>query len=111
MNSSTGSLTSPTSGILKIKIIKNKVFLVLLILSFTTLAGFESVLHNHDFDLEEVHIDCAPCLWKQCNSQVDSGVPDFPFSSFIQSFDFINRPLFIFDSPLIFASRSPPQFS
>jgi hypothetical protein len=100
-----------TSSILKIKIIKNKIFVVLLVLSFTALAGFESLLHNHDFDLEEVHVDCAPCLWKQSNSQVDSASSDFQFSSFIQSFDFINRLLFIFDTPVIFTSRSPPQFS
>jgi len=96
---------------LKIKIIKNKIFLVLLILSFATLAGFESVLHNHDFGHEEVHDDCAPCLWKQSNSQVDSGVSGFSFLSFMQSFDFIDRPFFTFDTPLIFTSRSPPQFS
>ena len=102
---------SPISSMLKIKIIKNKIFLVLLILSFVTLAGFESVLHNHDFDHEEVHDDCAPCLWKQSNSQVDSGVSGFPFLSFMQSFDFIDRPFFTFDTPLIFTSRSPPQFS
>ncbi|MBC8284957.1 MAG: hypothetical protein H8E32_14165 [Nitrospinae bacterium] len=96
---------------MKTKNIKNKIFVLLLILSFTALAGLESVLHNHDFDLEEVHRDCAPCLWKQGNSQIDSGTPDLTFFSFIQSFNFTYNPLFIFNTSFTFTSRSPPLFS
>lgn len=101
----------PTNNIVKNKSISEKFLVLLLILSFAALAGLESVLHNHDFDFEEVHSDCASCLWKQSNSQIDTAVPNSPISSFIQSFSRIFfKPPYISFAPVIFANRSPPEF-
>lgn len=82
-----------------------------LALCFTVMVGFSPILHNHEFDLDEVHQDCSPCHFSHSNAGL---IPTLaPLST---DFALVSRVAFYQTShpqpvSTLHSGRSPPFFS
>jgi hypothetical protein len=78
------------------------------ILVFGFLTGFSPILHNHEFDLEEAHQDCAPCEWSQDNVESEVLCVSLSFSPLMQSLSNPHADSFTFDDSYPVLNKSPP---
>ena len=79
-----------------------------LVLVFGLLTGFAPVLHSHEFDLEDVHQDCAPCQWSQDNSSLETQNAGLSISVLYRQLTVILPKAVSQNAPLTVFNKSPP---
>ncbi len=84
---------------------------LLLLACFGALTGFSTTLHNHVWDGEPVHKDCAPCQWSQLPPKVEATPPLAPPPPRFTRIEPERRAFAALSHSSSFTSRSPPRTS
>ena len=96
----------------RIKGLLGRVMVVLVLLSFSGMAGYSTLLHNHDLDFGHSHDDCASCQWTQSHkTNNDTSTAETPEAPSIQAEESHASRLNSQTVHSGFYSRGPPTLS
>jgi hypothetical protein len=91
-----------------LKVLKPKLFTIILLLCFGVLAGFSPLLHNHDLDFSDKHEDCPSCLWSQSKISCETLASCLSFNHIVQKFCFESSQASSKTGLFLISNRSPP---